>query len=212
MMLVSVLAAVALTAGCAQPAPRPASSPAPTGPQVLRPNSQDRSLTPPSTPGRTVTGTFRPWTPGATAISYDTGVVPVGAVATVTITGGTSGFTVRLAVTGMVPRRSYGAHLHTSPCTATPGQAGPHFQHMPDPKAGPSHPSVDPSYANPRNEVWLDFTADVRGAAVVTRSERWTWGETPPKSLIVHSDVTRTAKGEAGMAGPRVACLTLAGQ
>jgi Cu-Zn family superoxide dismutase len=83
---------------------------------------------------------------------------------------------------------------------------------VPDPQAGPSRPSVDPTYANPRNEVWLDFTADVRGAAVVTRSERWAWGATPPKSLIVHSDVTRTAKGAAGMAGPRVACLTLAGQ
>jgi Cu-Zn family superoxide dismutase len=109
-----------------------------------------------------------------------------------------------------VPRRAYGAHLHTRPCTATPADAGPHYQHSPDPKAAASPPSVDPAYANPRNEIWLDFTADAAGAATVTARQDWTFDEVePPRSMIVHAERTRTAAGQAGMAGPRVACLTL---
>jgi superoxide dismutase, Cu-Zn family len=165
----------------------------------------------PAGPGATARGTFLPWTPGATAVTYDTAVVPPGAVAAVTVARRESGVTVRLAVTGMVPRRSYGAHLHTGPCTAMPEQAGPHYQHRPDPKASPSHPSTDPRFANPRNELWLDFTADARGAAVVGVTQPWTFDEVhPPRSLILHAESTRTGKGVAGTAGPRVACLTLA--
>ena len=144
------------------------------------------------------------------AVTYDPSVVPPGATAQLEIGARGAGLAVTLQVAGMVPRRSYGAHLHTSPCTAIPAQAGPHYQHEPDPKATPSEPSTDPAFANPANEVWLDFTADASGAASTTAVEDWAFDEDhPPGSLIVHSDVTRTGAGVAGMAGPRVACLTL---
>ena len=158
----------------------------------------------------TVSGTFLPFPQSARAVTYDPKVVPPGATAQLTISRTATGTTVRLTAGGLVPRRAYGAHLHTKPCTATPADAGPHYQHSPDPKAAASPPSVDPAYANPRNEVWLDFTADARGAASATATQDWAFDEAaPPRSLIVHAEHTRTAAGKAGTAGPRVACLTL---
>jgi Cu-Zn family superoxide dismutase len=212
-LLLVTLAAVPLTAGCtdrhyaAPPAPR--SSPPD---RFEKPDTvpYDQLIPRSTDPGTTVRGTFLPYTAGAGAITYDPAVVPAGAVAAVTVARAGHGIAVRLAVSGLVPRRSYGAHLHTASCTGAPPQAGPHYQHVPDPKAAPSRPSMDPSYANPGNEVWLDFTADAQGAAVATESEDWTFDETrPPRSLVVHASLTRTENGVAGMAGPRVACLTL---
>jgi Cu-Zn family superoxide dismutase len=159
----------------------------------------------PEVPDGTTTGTFVPYTPGATAITYDPAVVPPGATARVALAPAAAGVTVRLAATGLVPRRAYGAHLHTRPCHAAPDAAGPHYQHRRDPET----PSVDPAYANPRNEVWLDFTADAGGAAGVTEVHPAFDGGTPPRSLVLHATLTRTAAGQAGTAGPRVACLTL---
>ena len=157
-------------------------------------------------PKGTALGTFLPYSAGSTAITYDTAVVPPGATARLAIARSAGSVTVRLAVTGLIPRRAYGAHLHTGTCAALPDAAGPHYQH----DADPTKPSVDPSYANPENEVWLDFTADSTGRAVATSAERWTFDEQrPPRSLILHAQLTRTKKGVAGMAGPRVACLTL---
>ncbi len=153
---------------------------------------------------------FRPFAPGATAITYDTGVVPSGATAKATVSKAGAGVKVRLVVTGLKPRRGYGAHVHTDPCAAKPDAAGPHYQHLPDPKAVESPPSVDPKFANPRNEVWLDFTTDANGAATVTATQTWPFDEiSPPRSLIVHAERTRTTPGKAGTAGPRVACVTL---
>ncbi len=158
----------------------------------------------------TVIGTFLAFPQSTRAITYDPKVVPPGATAQLTVARTARGTTVRLTAAGLVPRRAYGAHLHTQPCTATPGEAGPHYQHSPDPRAAASPPPADPAYANPRNEVWLDFTADSRGAATVTAHQDWTFDEVePPRSLIVHAEHTRTAAGKAGTAGPRVACLTL---
>jgi Cu-Zn family superoxide dismutase len=158
------------------------------------------------TPPGTTEGTFLPWTAGATAITYDPAVVPPGATAKVVTARTEQGVSVRLTVTGMIPRRAYGAHLHAMPCDAMPDAAGSHYQHSAD----PSMPSVDPSFANPDNEVWLDFTADTTGAATVSSDEAWTFDAgRPPRSLVIHAQVTRTQAGEAGTAGPRVACLTL---
>lgn len=160
------------------------------------------------TPRVIAEGTFRPGDPAA--ITYDPAVVPAGATAQVAFGVSASGVRVRLSVTGLKATRAYGAHLHTKPCTTDPAAAGPHYQHTTDPQASASPPSVDPSYANPRNEVWLDFTTDTAGSASVLSAQTWTFDDThPPRSLIVHAETTRTADGEAGTAGPRAACLTL---
>ncbi|GAA1527045.1 hypothetical protein GCM10009827_050000 [Dactylosporangium maewongense] len=180
------------------------------------------------------TGTFAPYTPGATAITYDPALVPDGAVATLSITETSSDSRVWFTVAGLLPNRTYGVHLHTNPCGATPDAAGPHFQHRHPPATQPNAPSppgpvsppqtaspavtppetpaapmkADPSYANPQNEVWLDVTtrADGRGSAVATHP--WTF-DPAPRSLVIHATATKTADGQAGDAGPRVACLTL---
>ena len=188
---------LALLSGCAQPSDGTGgvwgSTAAPTG-------------TPDGDPS-TAYGTFLPYTPQATAITYDPTVVPAGATADVVITMTGAGVAVTLTVTGMVPRRAYGAHLHTAPCAAAPEQAGPHYQHSRDPRA----PSVDPSYANPRNEVWLDFTADASGRAKAVATQAWGFGAAVPRSLVIHTRQTQTAPGTAGTAGPRAACLTVPG-
>jgi hypothetical protein len=109
---------------------------------------------------------------------------------------------------GRRPDRAAGVRRASAhrPCTEAPASAGPHYQHSAD----PATPSVDPAYANPRNEVWLDFTTDEAGAAAVASEVRWSF---PPgaaaRSLIIHAEQTRTGAGVAGTAGPRVACLTL---
>jgi Cu-Zn family superoxide dismutase len=219
-LLLSLLLTATLTgcAGSGSPAAGPAGSPPPGSTPWLvsgAPSPEDPSSAPSRGPGAplaagTTSGTFLPFPRSARAVTYDPQVVPPGATAQVGIVRTASGTTVRLTAGGLVPRRAYGAHLHTRPCTATPADAGPHYQHSPDPRAAASPPSVDPAYANPRNEVWLDFTADAAGAAAVVRHLDWTFDEVePPRSLIVHAELTRTAAGRAGMAGPRVACLTL---
>ncbi|MCO8276375.1 superoxide dismutase family protein [Actinoplanes sp. TRM 88003] len=158
------------------------------------------------TPDTTASGTFLPHRPGSTAITYDPAVVPAGARATVGVAQKPRSTEVRLEVAGLIPRRTYGAHLHTEPCTAVPDQAGPHYQHQKDPKT----PSVDPSYANPANEVWLDFTVDGYGTATAAATQPWTFpAGRSARSLILHAQATKTAAGVAGTAGPRVACLTL---
>lgn len=153
-----------------------------------------------------VSGTFLPYREGSTAITYDPAVVPPGSTARLTIAKTYGGMRVELTTSGMVPRRAYGAHLHTAPCSAVPDEAGPHYQHRHD----PAKPSVNPAYANPHNEVWLDFTADTNGASSAESVLDWTFssGE-PARSLVLHAQQTRTGEGEAGTAGPRVACLTL---
>jgi superoxide dismutase, Cu-Zn family len=152
------------------------------------------------------TGTFQPFHPGSTAITYDTAAVPAGATAAVTIARTGYGTDVKLTVTGLVAGRTYGAHLHTNPCTAVPEEAGPHYQNHPDPVT----PSTNPVYANPRNEIWLDFTADATGAATSAVTHGWNFRPTaPPRSLVLHAEHTHTAPGEAGKAGARLACLTL---
>jgi Cu-Zn family superoxide dismutase len=158
----------------------------------------------------TVSGTFAPYTSGATVVSYDPTLVPAGATATVTIMEVAQGTHIQLAVAGLQPNRAYGAHLHQHACGATGSAAGPHYQHKADPAASASPPSVDPAYANPENEVWLDFTTDARGAATSTANQAWTFGARRPGSLVIHAEKTNTAPGHAGDAGARVACQSLA--
>jgi Cu-Zn family superoxide dismutase len=159
---------------------------------------------------REARGTFAGYSDKATAVTYDPAVVPPGAAATLTITPVGGGVAVKLSVRGLLARRAYGAHLHTSVCGPTPAEAGPHYQHHPDPAAVASPPSVDPSYANPTNEVWVDVTTDGKGAGTAAATQRWPFDRiNPPRSLVLHAGRTATSPGKAGTAGPRVACLTL---
>ncbi|MFI5838209.1 superoxide dismutase [Catenuloplanes sp. NPDC051500] len=155
-------------------------------------------------------GTFAAWADDQTAITYDPALVPIGANATVTVSPAVVETVVQLDIQGLLPSRGYGAHLHTNVCGAKPDDAGPHYQHHHDPKAAASPPSVDPSFANPSNEVWLDFTTDVAGTASVSSTVQWRFDQTtPPRSLIIHTEHTKTAPGKAGTAGTRLACITL---
>ncbi|WP_305786499.1 superoxide dismutase [Symbioplanes lichenis] len=212
MRAAGLIALTATLAGCAPTAQSPRTEPQPppagtpwivTGAPAVAVSSSSPSAPAPDAV-ETYAGTFRPKT--LPTITYDTSVVPSGATAKVELAAVRPGLMIGLTVTGMVPRRSYGAHLHTQPCTLEPDDAGPHYQHQAD----PSKPSVDPSYANPRNEVWLDFTADERGGGHSMARQEWVFDPArPPRSLVVHEKSTRTDAGKAGTAGARVACLTL---
>lgn len=153
-------------------------------------------------------GTFTVYTAGANAVTYDELLVPVGATAGVTVEETDGGTTVTLVVTGLQKTRAYGAHLHVKPCGAAPADSGPHLQHSHDPAAAISPPSVDPAYANPGNEVWLDFTTDAAGAARTSVTVDWTF-DPKPRSLVIHAESTKTGPGVAGTAGARAACLSL---
>jgi Cu-Zn family superoxide dismutase len=160
-------------------------------------------------PAQTSEGTFKTWRDGAKAVTYDITAVPAGARARVTVVKNKDGVRVSLLTTGLKPGRAYGAHLHDSPCGKDPAAAGPHYQHRLDPAAGPGKPSVDPAYANPANEVWLDFVADRNGVARAHTTQSWSFHATrAPRSLVLHAEHTHTEPGAAGTAGARLACLT----
>lgn len=154
-------------------------------------------------------GTFATYSAGATAITYDSTLVPIGAKAWVTARYGWHQKTiVVLAVQGLVPNREYGSHAHSSACGATGAAAGPHFQFSPDPVS----PSIDPAYANSDNEIWLDFTTDRKGRAWAVAVQDWQpAADRRPASVIIHLEHTHdgTDGGSPGTAGARLACLTV---
>jgi superoxide dismutase, Cu-Zn family len=118
--------------------------------------------------------------------------------------------TVSLDVSGMLPNRGYAAHVHAKPCGATGADAGPHYQNRVDPAATPEKPSSDPAYSNPRNEVWLDLRTDANGAGSSEVDVPFTFTDRRPGSVVIHeAEITATAPGQAGMAGGRLACLTI---
>ncbi|WP_019806692.1 superoxide dismutase family protein [Saccharomonospora halophila] len=138
------------------------------------------------------------------AITYREDLVPVGSAArVVSVAGSSSGTVIKLKVEDLRADRGYGAHVHTDPCGPAPADAGGHYQHRQD----PDQPSTDPAYANPDNEIWLDFTTDDTGAAEVESSVEWSFGERRPSSVVLHEHHTLTGEGEAGVAGDRLACL-----
>ncbi|WP_232788995.1 superoxide dismutase family protein [Streptomyces odonnellii] len=164
-------------------------------------------------------GVFVPPSPArlATALTYDVKLVPVGArIAVVERVGDRAGghagreaadsaTDVRLGVSGLLPNRMYGAHVHTEPCGRTPEDAGPHYQNVKDPE----QPSTDPAYANRENEVWLDFTTDSGGRAASESRHTWRFRPGGAGSVVIHEHGTATTPGEAGTAGARLACLTV---
>jgi Cu-Zn family superoxide dismutase len=186
------LAAGAFLGGCAAQAPSPSAGSAPAVSDTRFASSV------------AVDATFG--TDGV-ALTYDPALVPAGARAKVTgETSGTSSV-VTLAVTGLLPNRTYGAHAHQKACGPAAADSGAHFQHTAD----PVKPSVDPAFANPANEVWLDFTTDPEGAGsdTATQSE-WAFTEqAAPQSVVIHAQPTATEPGKAGTAGDRAACVSV---
>jgi len=140
------------------------------------------------------------------AVTYDPALVPVGATALV-VSGEADGKTiVTLSVDRLLPYRAYGAHAHVKPCGADGMAAGPHYQFRPDPVT----PSVDPAYANPQNEIWLDFTTNAAGTGTTTTTVPWVFpADSRAKSVIIHEKTTATEAGKAGTAGARPACLNV---
>jgi Cu-Zn family superoxide dismutase len=138
-----------------------------------------------------VAGTFGSYTPGTRAVTYNPALVPFGAKASALGLTIPTGTVVTLAVHGLVPNRMYGAHVHTRSC-------GP-YQNVVD----PHQPSADPAYANPRNEIWLDFSTDAHGNAFALSTVDWTFTDRHAHSVVIHEHHTHTG----GAAGARLACL-----
>jgi Cu-Zn family superoxide dismutase len=136
---------------------------------------------------------------------YDAKLVPQGSQVEVVESVEGDSTKVTLTVHGLLPNRAYGAHVHKMPCGAKGDDAGPHFQH----KADPVKPSVNPAFANPQNEIWLDLKTDAEGTATSTSTVPWKF--TPPASagsVVIHAEKTQTAPGKAGTAGARAACVS----
>ncbi|KAB7845046.1 superoxide dismutase family protein [Streptomyces mobaraensis NBRC 13819 = DSM 40847] len=153
----------------------------------------------------TVAGTFRKRSGGA-AVTYVPAAVPEGArvrVAERPAHGGRTRFVLRLQ--GLPAGRTFGAHAHRRACGPKPDDAGPHYQNVKD----PVQPSVDPAYANPRNEVWLDLTTDAHGAARAETTVAWRVRPGEARSVVLHEHATDTRAGHAGTAGARLACVTV---
>ncbi|MFE2751862.1 superoxide dismutase [Actinosynnema sp. NPDC059335] len=139
------------------------------------------------------------------AYTYDPALIAPGAAVVVVATPLRRSTKALLTVYGLVPNRTYGAHAHQRPCGALPTDAGAHHQHVVD----PVQPSVDPAYANPDNEIWLDFTTDDRGRAVVGTVVPWRFADRRAGSVVIHAERTATEPGKAGTAGPRLGCATV---
>ncbi|MDK1473991.1 superoxide dismutase family protein [Streptomyces sp. 549] len=139
------------------------------------------------------------------AVTHDEGVVPAGARITVAQRVKDGRTAVELSVRGIQPDRAYGAHVHTGTCGVAPEASGPHYQHRID----PVQPSVDPAYANPRNEAWLDFRTGPDGSGGAVAEQKWSFRAGEARSVVIHEHTTLTGKGEAGQAGRRLACFTV---
>jgi Cu-Zn family superoxide dismutase len=152
-------------------------------------------------------GTFGAFAANAVAVTYDATKVPAGAKVTVQVLGAGGTALVKMEVSGLLPSTVYGSHAHVNACGANGDAAGGHFEHTPDPKGA----STDPQFANPTNEIWLDFQTDAQGHAVVWSKQPWDFADgRMPKSVVLHAMKTETAAGSAGKAGARLACVNAA--
>ncbi|MCE7000964.1 superoxide dismutase [Saccharothrix sp. S26] len=154
-------------------------------------------------------GVLAPPEAAVTAFTYDQAAAPPGAELELEVIERDGETTVRLSADLLVPDRGYAAHAHTDPCGKKGTDAGPHYQHEVDPAATPERPSVDPAYANPRNEIWLELTTDGRGNGTAETTVPFVFGDRTPASIVLHEHPkTETAQGRAGSAGGRIACFT----
>ena len=138
---------------------------------------------------------------------YDTALVPDGARLRVhAVETGDGRTIVTLHATGLLPRRAYGAHAHTNACGATGALAGPHYQFVKDPVT----PSTNPAYANPQNEIWLDLHTNEAGNGHAKAVVDWQMpAERRAQSVILHLEHTHTGPTDSGVAGPRLACVSV---
>jgi Cu-Zn family superoxide dismutase len=150
-------------------------------------------------------GTLAPPSEAEDAYTYNRTAAPPGAELTVESWSRNDGTQVELTATGLQPNSAYGAHVHVRPCGETGDAAGPHYQHEPAPPGRAN----DPAYANPSNEIWLDFSTDAQGSGRAISTVRWQFGDRVPASVVLHERVTSAGPGEAGEAGARIACLTV---
>ncbi|GHG73637.1 superoxide dismutase family protein [Streptomyces griseocarneus] len=139
------------------------------------------------------------------AVTFDAKAVPSGSRVTVISHPGDDRTRIELRLTGIQANRTFGAHVHTQPCGSTPEASGPHYQNVKDPQ----QPSTDPKYANPRNEVWLDFTTDAHGDAHSSSTVEWRFRPGEARSVVIHDHATATDPGHAGTAGARLACVNV---
>lgn len=139
------------------------------------------------------------------AVVYDEGLVPSGASAKVTQLNTRQGMEIALSVRGFLEDRSYGARVHTRPCGTQPGDSGPRYQDVQDPRT----PSTDPRYANPDNEVWLDFTTDGYGRGDAVSAHSWRFRPGGARSVVVHEHPAGDDSARTGDTGRRVACVTV---
>lgn len=142
----------------------------------------------------------------APAVTYNADLVPVaGRVQVKEELRRDGGTRVELRLRDLVANRAYGAHVHTKPCGKLPADAGPHYQDEADPK----QPSVDPAYANPENEVWLDVRTNEDGSARSVAVVDWRFRDGGARSVVLHEAATSTHEGHAGTAGARLACVNV---
>ncbi|MCD9193507.1 superoxide dismutase family protein [Streptomyces albireticuli] len=155
----------------------------------------------------TVTETFRTTAgSGYGAVTYDPKSVPPGSRVEVRERTSDRGTWFELRLAGVQAKRTFGAHVHQKPCgTDSATSGGGHYQNVKD----PVQPSVDPAYANARNEAWLDLTTDARGNGRSQTSVRWRVRDGEARSVVVHERATDTRPGKAGTAGARLACVNV---
>ncbi|MEV2278450.1 superoxide dismutase family protein [Nocardiopsis sp. NPDC049922] len=152
---------------------------------------------------------FMPPGQSEAAITYDETAVPEGATSDIQVRVENGETYVQFTGTGLEADRDFGAHVHTQPCGEDPADAGPHYQDEADPAAGGGEPSTDPAYANPENEVWLDFTSDEDGNGFAATTVPWEFRDGEANAFVLHDHHTMTEPGEAGTAGDRLACVTV---
>ncbi|MEV1118525.1 superoxide dismutase [Actinosynnema sp. NPDC049800] len=154
-------------------------------------------------------GVLAPVEAADVAFTYDPEAAPPGAELELEVIPGDGATTVRLSADLLQPDRGYAVHAHTDPCGKNGTDAGPHYQHEVDPAATPERPSVDPAYANPRNEIWLELTTDGQGNGLAETTVPFAFDDRAPSSIVLHEQpTTATEHGRAGSAGARLACFT----
>jgi Cu-Zn family superoxide dismutase len=138
-------------------------------------------------------------------VAYSSDIQPGASARVQAVYDASGSTTVMLHVWGMRPNTNYGAHAHVNACGLTGAAAGPHFQHVQDPIS----PSVNPAYANPRNEIWLDLVTDEEGSGVAQTRVPWQFQpDRRAHSVIIHAEHTHTGPSDSGVAGARLACVT----